>query len=58
MIAIRSHMDHLLVKRLEEENIIVSCRDNNIRISPHLYNDLSDVSRLMDALTKHKELLV
>ncbi|MCW1966518.1 MAG: aminotransferase class V-fold PLP-dependent enzyme [Anaerolineae bacterium] len=58
MIAIRSHMDHMLVKRLEEENIIVSCRDNNIRISPHLYNDLSDVSRLMDALTKHKELLV
>ena len=58
MIALRSHMDHMLVKRLEEDNIILSCRDNNLRISPHFYNNLEDVDRLMDGLTKYKDLLV
>ncbi|MEK7278180.1 MAG: aminotransferase class V-fold PLP-dependent enzyme, partial [Chloroflexota bacterium] len=48
----------MLVKRLDEEGIVTSSRDSNLRISPHFYNDLSDVDRLMDCLTKHKELLV
>lgn len=58
LITLRSHKVDLLVKRLEAENIIVSSRDNNLRISPHFYNNLDDVDKLMDALTKHKELLV
>jgi selenocysteine lyase/cysteine desulfurase len=29
-----------------------------LRISPHFYNNLSDVNTLMDCLTKYKELLV
>jgi len=58
LITLRSHKVDLLVKRLEEGGIITSSRDNNLRISPHLYNDLSDVDRLMDCLTRHKELLV
>lgn len=58
LIALRSHKVDLLVKRLAEEQIVVSHRDENLRISPHFYNNISDVDRLMDALTRHKELLV
>jgi selenocysteine lyase/cysteine desulfurase len=58
LITLRSHNVTQLVKRLEEGGIITSCRDNNLRISPHIYNNFTDVNRLMDCLTAHKELLV
>lgn len=58
MIALRSHKVDLLVKWLEEDGIIVSSRDDNLRISPHIYNNINDVNHLMDCLTKHKALLV
>jgi selenocysteine lyase/cysteine desulfurase len=58
LVTLRSHKVDLLVKWLAQDNIIVSNRDDNLRISPHVYNDQSDVDRLMDALTKHRELLV
>jgi selenocysteine lyase/cysteine desulfurase len=48
----------LLVKWLEKDGIIVSSRDDNLRISPHIYNNLDDVNCLLDGLTRHKELLV
>ncbi|MCL4302365.1 MAG: aminotransferase class V-fold PLP-dependent enzyme [Anaerolineae bacterium] len=58
LITLRSHDVTQLVRRLEEGGIITSSRDNNLRISPHIYNNMADVSRLMDCLTEHKELLV
>ncbi len=58
LIALRSHKVDLLVKRLEADGIIVSSRDDNLRISPHIYNNLSDINNLLDSLTKNKELLV
>lgn len=58
LITVRSHKVDLLVKWLAAENIIVSSRDHNLRISPHFYNNQEDVSRLLNALTKHKALLV
>jgi len=58
LITLRSHKVTQLVKRLEEDDIITSSRDNNLRISPHIYNNLADVDRLLDGLTKHRELLV
>ena len=58
LITLRSHKVDLLVKRLEAEGIITSSRDNNLRVSPHFYNNQRDVDVLMDCLTKHKELLV
>ena len=58
LICLRSHKVDLLVKRLEKDDIVTSSRDNNLRVSPHYYNNQKDVDVLMDALTRHKELLV
>jgi selenocysteine lyase/cysteine desulfurase len=58
LITLRSHKVDLLVKRLEASGIITSSRDNNLRISPHIYNNLTDVNRLLDCLTQNRELLV
>ncbi len=58
MITIRSHKVDLLEKWLGRDGIIVSHRDDNLRISPHFYNDMHDVDCIIDALTKYKDLLV
>jgi selenocysteine lyase/cysteine desulfurase len=58
LITIRSHNARLLVKRLAAGGIITSSRDDNLRISPHIYNNLADIDRLLDCLTQHRELLV
>ncbi|MCB9162205.1 MAG: aminotransferase class V-fold PLP-dependent enzyme [Caldilineaceae bacterium] len=58
LITLRSHKVDLLVKWLAQDGIIVSSRDDNLRISPHVYNDQADVDRLVAALAKHRELLV
>jgi selenocysteine lyase/cysteine desulfurase len=58
LITLRSHKVDLLVKWLEKDGVITSSRDNNLRISPHIYNDFHDVDCLLDCLTKHRELLV
>ncbi len=58
LITLRSHKVDLLVKWLEEDGMLVSSRDDNLRISPHIYNNLDDVDKLMDCLTRHRQLLV
>ena len=58
MVSLRSHNVELLVKWLERDGVIVSSRDGNLRISPHIYNNQTDVDKLMDGLTKAKDLLV
>lgn len=58
LITLRSHKVDLLVKWLEKDNVVTSSRDNNLRISPHIYNNLRDIDCILDCLTKHRELLV
>ena len=58
LIAIRSHRVDLLVKRLEQQGIITSSRDGNLRVSPHFYNSSEDVERLFAALETQRDLLV
>jgi selenocysteine lyase/cysteine desulfurase len=57
MIAIRSNDVNQLVQCLSQEQVIVSSRDGNLRISPHFYNDLSDIDCLFDGLSKYEHLL-
>lgn len=58
LITIRSNDDHRLVAALAEDNIVVSCRDDNLRISPHFYNNQADIDHLFQALHEHRKLLV
>ncbi len=40
-----------LYERLRKENVIVSLREGNIRVSPHLYNSEGDIDRLISVVT-------
>jgi selenocysteine lyase/cysteine desulfurase len=42
-----------LAVRLAEENVFVSVRGRNLRVSPHLYNTERDVEGLFDSLYSH-----
>jgi selenocysteine lyase/cysteine desulfurase len=57
MLAVRSTDENALVAALESEKIITSCRDGNLRISPHFYNNMEDIDLTIKALSKHKSLL-
>lgn len=57
MIAIKSNDVEQLVHCLADENVIVSSRDGNLRISAHLYNDESDIDALFAGLSKYEHLM-
>lgn len=56
MLAFASHNEEALVAALEHDGVVVSSRDGNIRVSPHFYNDESDVDRLLSSLRTHRHL--
>jgi selenocysteine lyase/cysteine desulfurase len=58
MIAFKSVDEHKLVSALDHDQVIVSSRDGNVRISPHFYNTEGDVEALMKSLFGQKGLLV
>ncbi len=57
MVAVRSSDDHALVAALEADKIVTSCRDGNLRVSAHFYNDMSDINAVLAALDNNKALL-
>ena len=48
-LAFRDGMPKDLIERLAAENIHVAPRLGRMRISPHVYNDESDVDRFVEA---------
>jgi selenocysteine lyase/cysteine desulfurase len=58
IIAIHAKEVDQLVQTLAQDDIIVSSRDSNLRVSPHFYNNLADVECLLDRLTAHRDLLL
>jgi len=40
-----------MYNRLRKENVVVSLREGNIRVSPHLYNTERDIDRLISVVT-------
>lgn len=40
-----------LYDRLRKENVVISLREGNIRVSPYLYNTVQDIDRLISVVT-------
>jgi kynureninase len=57
LVCVRSTDAHALVASLEEERIICSLRDQNLRVAAHLYNSADDIDTLLDALARRRALL-
>jgi selenocysteine lyase/cysteine desulfurase len=52
MVAIKSTDEHALVAALDAQDIVTSCRDGNLRLSPHFYNTRHDIAHVFTALGK------
>jgi selenocysteine lyase/cysteine desulfurase len=57
LLCVKSNDVAALVRALDEEGIVTSERDSNLRISPHAYNTGDDVEAVLDALRRHRRLL-
>ena len=58
LVCVRSNDVARLVDELAAERIVVSLRDDNLRVALHLYNVEDDVDRVLAALAERKQLLV
>src|SRR6266540_4808795 len=58
LITIKSNDVHALVERLAASGIIVSSREQNLRVSPHFYNNHDDIERVLEGLKASIDLLV
>jgi len=57
LVCVRSTDVDALVDALAAEGIVVSQREDKLRVALHLYNVEDDVDRLLAALTRHRALL-
>lgn len=58
LVVLQSKDSALLVQKLAESGIIVSSRQDGLRISFHVYNTLDDVKATVEVLAKNLDLLV
>ena len=57
MVALRSKDAPAIVDALHAQNFVTSSRDGNLRLSPHFYNDESDVDRVFAGIEQHRSLM-
>jgi selenocysteine lyase/cysteine desulfurase len=57
LVCVRSTDVNALVKAFAEERISVSSRDDNLRVSLHLYNTPEDIDAVISALERNRQLL-
>jgi selenocysteine lyase/cysteine desulfurase len=57
LMCIRSTDAPALVSALDDEGIVTSERDGNLRVSAHCYNTVEDVDAVLAALQQHRALL-
>jgi len=57
LVCVRSTDAAALVKLLGAERIVVSSREDKVRVALHLYNVEEDVDRLLHALARNRSLL-
>jgi selenocysteine lyase/cysteine desulfurase len=57
MLAVVSTDEHALVNALEQDNVVVSGRDGNVRVSPHFYNNSDDIEAALASMSKNRHLL-
>ena len=58
LVVLRSKDPETLVRKLAEQNIVVSNRHDGLRIALHVYNTMEDVALVLEALERHLDLLV
>ncbi len=57
MLAVATTDEHAAVRALEQDGVIVSSRDGNVRISPHCYNNAGDIDAAIASLHRNRHLL-
>jgi selenocysteine lyase/cysteine desulfurase len=57
MLAIKTRNEEELVRVLDHQGIVVSSRDKNLRISPHFYNTVEDIEKVVDSIRANLHLL-
>jgi kynureninase len=57
LVCVRSTDVRALVSELASERIVVSTRDDSLRVAAHLYNTVEDVERILGALRSRRRLL-
>ncbi|CAB4879365.1 MAG: aminotransferase class V-fold PLP-dependent enzyme [Actinobacteria bacterium] len=57
MIGVAATDDGGLVRAMADDNVVVSHRDGNVRISPHFYNNSADVEAVLASMRRHRHLL-
>ena len=58
LIAVGSTDAELLVEKLAAARIVASSREGNLRLSAHCYNARDDIDEVIEALARHRDLLV
>ena len=57
LICVKSTNARALVAALDDDGIVTSDRDGNLRLSAHCYNTTEDIDTVLAALQRHRELL-